>query len=512
MDFSKQFKSPIFFLLFTAVIISFLIGEKIDSLIILVFALINFLIVFFREYKAKKTVLFLNKLAKTLPPAEKKGSYEKNIFYFCRLILRIAVATIILIFIANILLKGAGSILELLFFSVALTASILPEALPAVVTFALAQGSMKMAKEHVVVKRLSAVEDLGNIDILCVSNIEDPLKSNATKSIKLAEKLGVSIKIFIGDSTQSKNVILGRKLEKMATEDFEDACERESVFARISPNLKNKIIKTLQIRHEVGFVGEGINDVQALKTANVGIVAPEASDIARAAADVVLLKSDLRVIVNGIKYGRSIFSNINKYIKCALASNFGNFYSIAVISLFINFLPMLPVQILLGNLLFNFFLISIATDSIDIEELKKPKMYQLHNVLPLIISLALVSTIFDFIFFSIFFKQPAPVIQTLWFIESILTEILLVFIIRTRGKFWKAVRPSFWLLLSVVLVGIFTIALAFLPYGQNWFHFAALPILPLLVVFFLIGCYFFVSEAVKLAYFKYWRPKDSVLS
>ena len=254
-------------------------------------------------------------------------------------------------------------------------------------------------------------------------------------------------------------------------------------------------------------MGEGVNDAPALKTANVGIAALEAADIAREASDVVLLKKDLRVIVNGIKDGRAIFSNINKYIKCALASNFGNFYSIAVISLFINFLPMLPVQILLANLLSDFPLILIATDSIDIEELKKPKMYQLHMVLPLIISLALVSAIFDFIFFAIFFRQAPAVIQTLWFIESILTEILLIFIIRARGEFWKAKRPSFWLFFFTIIDAIFIVALPFLPFGQNWFHFVALPILPLLIVFLSVGAYFAVSEFVKLVYFHYFKPK-----
>ncbi|MCX6720405.1 MAG: HAD-IC family P-type ATPase [Candidatus Staskawiczbacteria bacterium] len=630
-------------------------------------------------------------IVKTISGIRRESTYEKSILFFCKLIMKIVATTIILIFVANILIKGVSNIFELLLFSVALIVSILPEALPAVVTFALSGGSLRMAKQNVVVKRLSAIEDLGNIEILCTDKtgtltqnkpslektvssdkkkcflygilasggifpatagsrpwrenpfdsalyqrateeilreskkfkivselpfdsyrmrsaflvksikneaflivkgapesiikncrnfsaqggpasgwdkkeiqedidregvegkrvlaiaykkianekratneairiedekgltflgyfvFDDPIKTTAKEAISLSKKLGIKIKIVTGDSKEVacyvarktglvsgiEDTISGQELEKLSKEEFEDACESKTIFARISPDTKHNIIKSLQKKCEVGFMGEGVNDAPALKTADVGIAVVEASDIAREAADVVLLQKDLRVIINGIKDGRTIFANINKYIKCALASNFGNFYSIAVISLFINFLPMLPVQILLGNILSDFPLISIATDSVDIDELKKPKAYQLYNVLPLIISLALVSTVFDFIFFSIFHAQQPGVIQTLWFIESILTELLLIYIIRTRGIFYKAKRPGFWLIFLTAIDGIFVVALPFLPIAQSWFHFAVLPIMPLLIVFFLIGMYFIVSEIVKLIYFHY---------
>ena len=367
------------------------------------------------------------------------------------------------------------------------------------------------------------VKDEKGLTFLGYFVFEDPLKSTAREAIDLAKKLGVQIKIITGDSKEVANyvakkmglvisdeeVISGQELEETNKEDFDYACQEKIVFARISPDVKHNIIKSLQKRYEVGFMGEGINDAPALKTANVGIAVAEASDIARESSDVILLQKDLRVIVNGIKDGRTIFANINKYIKCALASNFGNFYSIAVISLFINFLPMLPVQILLGNILSDFPLISVATDSVDVEELRRPKLYQLHMVLPLIIFLALTSTVFDFIFFSIFYKQPAEVIQTLWFIESIITEILLIFIIRTKHKFWKAKRPSIWLLSFAIIDGLFVIILPFLSIGQEWFHFITPPIIPLLIVLLCTIFYFFASEAVKLIFFHYWKPKKN---
>ena len=173
---------------------------------------------------------------------------------------------------------------------------------------------------------------------------------------------------------------------------------------------------------------------------------------------------------------------------------------------------MLPIQILLGNILSDFPLITVATDSVDLDELKKPKNYQLHLVLPLIISLALVSTVFDFIFFSIFYRQSPGTIQTLWFIESIMTELLLIFIIRTRGLFYKAKKPGFWLLTLVIIDAVFIVVLPFLPIGQSWFHFVAPPILPLLIVFVLNALYFVTSEIVKLVYFHYWKPKESVIN
>jgi Mg2+-importing ATPase len=606
----------------------------------------------------------------------KQSTYEKSIVYFCKLVLRVVVITIALLFFANFLLKGTSNFLDFSLFCVALIVSILPEALPAVVTFALSKGSIKMADRHVVVRRLSAIEDMGNIEVLCTdktgtltenklslekivssnkrkcllygllsSNIndrkqsilnpfdlalfdkspddfwreykkyeivyelpfdssrmrsgfvvknkkgekylivkgapevilglcsktggklgrkeikedtkkegeegkrvlalaykkvskeiitkedekrlsflgyfvfEDPLKSTTREALMLAKKLGVKIKIITGDSKEvagyvakkiklinnTEDVVSADELEKMTPDDFDYTCAESKVFARISPELKYKIVKSLQKQYDVGFLGEGINDAPALKIANVAIVVQSASDVSREISDVVLLKKDLRVIIEGIECGRSIYSNINKYIKCTLASNFGNFYSVAVISLFINFLPMLPVQILLANLLSDFPLISVATDTVDTEELKKPKTYKLSSVLPLIIALALISTVFDFIFFAIFYNQQPAVIQTLWFIESILTELVLIFIIRTKYRFWKAKKPSFALVFLSVTAAVGILILPFLSLGQKLFHLVAPPIMPLLIVFLLISIYAVFSEITKLIYFRYFK-------
>jgi len=607
----------------------------------------------------------------------RESIYEKNLLKLSQIILRIVVLTIIFVFLANLMIKGMANLFDYLIFSIALVVSIIPEALPLIVTFTFSQGALRMAKDKVVVKRLSAIEDFGNIEILCTdktgtltenklrleniyssdkekcllygllsspymkeeiesvlnpfdsalfkkasqeilqslkkfkviseipfdpfrlrnSNLledgngnlilivkgapetilklstkiegalererlkeeiekegetgkrtlalafkkidkrdfseedeenlnflgyfsfSDPLKKTAKEAIQLAKKLGVKIKVLTGDSREvasyiakeiglvkdPQKVILGEKLDSLSEEDLEKVCDEFSVFARVSPQTKYKIVKTLQKNYEVGFLGEGINDVPALKVANVAIVVKEATDVSREVSDIILLKGDLKVLVNGILQGRNIFSNINKYIKCTLSSNFGNFYSIALISLFIPFLPMLPPQILLVNLLSDFPLIAVASDKVDVEELKKPKLYQLNKFILLIFLLALTSTIFDFIFFGIFHKVQPALLQTLWFIESILTEIVLIFSIRTFRFFVKAKLPSLSLMIIAFLTFLITILLPFTNFGKETFYFISPSLSSLSIVFILIIGYFITSEVVKLIYFRYWH-------
>jgi Mg2+-importing ATPase len=372
-------------------------------------------------------------------------------------------------------------------------------------------------------KDIITKEDEKRLSFLGYFVFEDPLKSTTQEALRLAKKLGVKIKVITGDSKEVagyvaqkiklisnvKEVLSGEELEQMMPDEFDQACIEGKVFSRISPELKYKIVRSLQKRYDVGFLGEGINDVPALKIANVAIVVQSASDVSREVSDAVLLRKDLRVIIEGIEYGRNIYSNINKYIKCTLASNFGNFYSVAVISLFINYLPMLPVQILLANLLTDFPLISVAQDTVDTEELKQPKAYKLSSVLPLIMALAIISTVFDFIFFAIFYNQQPAVIQTLWFIESTISELILIFLIRTKYLAWKAKKPASSLVILAIGSGLFSLVLPFLAFGQEFLHFVAPPIIPLLIVFGLLLAYAVISEITKLAYFNLFKKAPS---
>ena len=348
-------------------------------------------------------------------------------------------------------------------------------------------------------------------------SFKDPLKKTAGAAIKLAKKMGIRIKIITGDNLEvagqigkevgllddRQKIILGEKLDSLSEEEFKKTCDDFSVFARISPTTKYRIVETLKENYEVGFLGEGINDAPALKAANLAIAVDSAADVSKEISDIILLKKDLKVIIDGIQKGRNIFSNINKYIKCTIASNFGNFYSIACVSLFVPFLPMLPIQILLVNLLSDFPLIAVASDKVDVEELKKPKNYRLNNFISLIVLLALVSTLFDFAFFAIFRKVEPSLLRTLWFIESILTEIFLIFSIRTSRFFARASRPSLPLIFIALITVILTIVLPFTNLGQKSFHFVSLPFSYLSIVLLLTVCYFFLSEIVKLSYFRY---------
>ncbi|MGC9031532.1 MAG: cation-translocating P-type ATPase [Minisyncoccia bacterium] len=775
----RQIKNPFIYILFSASIISFLIGEKIDAILIIVFVLINLTLSFFQEYKATKTVSLLNKyfvskikvkrkgkekiiseedlvpgdivilesgdivpsdirileaqnllvdesiltgeslpveknaiilteipkeafeaknilfaktsissgkaigvvfatgfntyfgkISKKISSIKRESIFEKEILYFAHLILKIVLFTIFCIFFAKLLISKSKNILDFALFCVALVVTILPEALPLVTIFTFSNGALKLTKKNVIVKRLSSIEDLGNIEILCTDktgtltenylvlekiysqeknkaleyalfsssfatlkkytssgsfdkilwkeakdnikskirnikiiseipfdsfrmknsvliedenkkrilivkgapeiilnscqnisleikndiekigkegkrvlaiafkelnkdkiDIEDekelnflgyfvfqnPLKNSAIDAINLAKKMNVKIKMITGDSKEVagyigkkiglienlENVILGEELEKLNDNDFKKVCDTFSIFARVSPLIKYKIVKTLQEKYTVGFLGDGINDVPALKASQVAIVVDSASNLAKEEGDILLLKKDLKVIIDGIQEGRCIFANVNKYIKYALSTNFGNFYSMAIISLFIKFLPMLPTQILLENLLSDLPAISIASDNVDLEELQKPRTYKISSFINLILILAIISSLFDFIFFAIFRKSEPFTLRTAWFVMSLLTEIALLFSIRTNNFFLKAKKPGSILLFFSFLIIFIALFLPYSDFGKAFFDFSSLSFKNLFLLIFLVILYFITTEFIKLIYLNF---------
>jgi Mg2+-importing ATPase len=276
-----------------------------------------------------------------------------------------------------------------------------------------------------------------------------------------------------------------------------------AVIARVTPEQKYEIIRILQGSSSVGFLGEGINDAPALKLAGVSLAVESAAGIAREAADIILLQKNLEVIIEGIRSGREVFANTITYLKATLASNFGNFYAIAISSLFIPFLPMLPLQILLVNLLSDFPMISIATDNVDPAELGRPKKYDIKEIVLISTLLGVVSTVDDFMFFAIFVNQGAAILQTNWFVGSILTELVFLFSIRTKLPFYKATRPSWYILALTGLAAAATLALPYTTFGQTAFHFTPPTAMHLGIIFVLVGAFFVCAELVKLSYYRF---------
>lgn len=354
-----------------------------------------------------------------------------------------------------------------------------------------------------------------------VMSFADPLKPSTRAALMKAEELGVRVKIITGDAPEvagwigreagiiadESEVLLGETFQAMSESEREEALRRYDIFARTSPVQKYEIIQTLSRSAIVGFLGEGFNDAPALKHAHVGLAVSGASDIAQDASDIILLNPSLDVIVDGILEGRKVFANSMKYLRATLTSNFGNFYALALSTLFIPFLPMLPIQVLLLNLLSDFPMISIASDAVDEREVRRPQTYNVRDIVGIAIVLGIISTIFDFAFFGYFIRFNEPeILQTMWFIGSILTELTLLFSIRTMLPFWRAGKPSVVVFLLTIAAAILTVVLPYIPFFRELFGFVQPEPEHLAVAFGLVALYFASTEAAKIFYVRYWLP------
>jgi Mg2+-importing ATPase len=610
-------------------------------------------------------------IARLTVETTKDSEFSKGIGRFSQFILRMILVTLVFIFVANLLIKGGSAdVIELVVFSIALVVSVVPEALPVVTTVSLSRGALQLAKQGVIVKRLTAIEDIGSIEILCsdktgtltentlqvtalspgahpdllhyasltVAETEektepfdiaileaekgqtlpgstpperlagipfdpqrrrnavllredaqavmivrgapeevirlspsisgadqreladwllkkgqagertiaiakrvlppgttgishedehdlvflgalafiDPIKPSAYRAVEKAKDLGISIKIITGDSCEvagavgvkigllddPAHVLSGSALMAMPADKRGQALVEHAVIARVTPEQKYEIIRVLQESFTVGFLGEGINDAPALKLAGVSLAVESAADIAREAADIILLQKNLEVIIEGIRDGRTVFANTVKYLKATLASNFGNFYAIGIGSLFISYLPMLPLQILLVNLLSDFPMISIATDTVDAAELSRPKKYEIREIVLIATLLGVMSTVFDFMFFAVFVRQGAPILQTNWFVGSILTELVFLFSVRSKLPFYRASRPSWYVLALTGLAAAATLVLPYTTFGQTLFRFTPPTAMHLGIILALVGAFFVCAELVKNFYYR----------
>lgn len=605
-----------------------------------------------------------------------QSTIEKGVIQLSRIIVLVSIVTLVAIFIANIAIKGYAniSIMRLLMFCAALMISIIPEALPLVVIFNLSRSVRHLLGLGVIVKRLSAIEDMGAMEVLCADktgtlternlklhaviapqeqqlltytvasllpqltgqagfegaieqyitasapalfsqipqeytyhdsvpfdpqhrrtmtlvqekksgeyiaivrgsfeniaalcaqgaadfekqskeegaqarrvlaiaikrmaqapqelahedqgytmigllSFADPIVKGAAEVIQKAHGLGMRIKIISGDAPEVcaaiatslhliesiDQVVTGPMLAAASLEEREKLIDEHAVFARILPNQKAEIVETVKRTKIVGYMGDGLNDLPSLEMAHVAIVVKGCPDVVREAGDIILQKSSLHAVVQGIKEGRTVLANTLKYIQIVLASNFGNFYTIAICSLFIQEVPLLPIQILLLNFLGDFPMITIGTSTPDSKEIQHPHYYNIRQTMTVAVIFGLISSVFDFIFFSYFMRKPEAVLHTGWFIENVVTQMLFIIAMMSHRPLLQSPLPSASLLGSIVAVLGATFFLTYSPIGQQLFLFAPVAVSSLLFIGAISLLFLIAVELVKYGYYRQHR-------
>lgn len=616
----------------------------------------------------------LGRIATLSQTTKKVTQYEKQLQSFSSLLMRIIFFTLVLIFGAKLLIThDISHISSLLLFIIALSITVIPEALPVIATVTLSEGALRLAKKHVIVKRLSSIEDLGNVNLLCtdktgtltenklsiekvitddislfqqfacasVENLGvkkkkfqnsydeaflayvpkeiqehvqrwkqvddlpfdpearrrwiiledtqknchylveigspetllsisackkkteylhaitkdgkegirhlgiaykkisyskdfdilkhedglqflgyvqliDPLRQTAKHTIELAEKLGIAIKVLTGDSVEvadfvgrqigllgeGEKVYTGTEIAKMKDAELKKTIEACNVFARVTPEQKYLIIKHLKENHIVGYQGDGINDAPSLKLADVAIAVNNATDVAKDSADIILLKKDIEVIINGIQYGRGIFVNVNKYIKHTMISNFGSFFSLAVLYLISIDLPILPIQLLIGNLMQDLPLISVYSDNVDLAEVRNPQKYNIRSLMFISLFLGSFSAVYNFIYFTLLGFKVTSVTQTSLFLFFNFTQLIIILSVRNRGHMWQGKKPSMLMLGLIAVFLLLSLALSYISPLAKLFSLTPLSLSSLLPMFVLTIVYIFALDYVKVLYFK----------
>ncbi len=344
----------------------------------------------------------------------------------------------------------------------------------------------------------------------------DPPKAGIAETINELRGLGVALKIITGDNPLvaqavaaqvglvGAKIISGQALRGVSDDALPQLACNTDIFAEVEPNQKERIIRALRkAGRVVGYMGDGINDAPALHAADVGLSVQGAADVAKQAADIVLLEPELAVLVDGVREGRVTFANTQKYVFMATSANFGNMFSMAGASLLLPFLPLLPKQILLTNLMTDLPEMTIATDRVDMQAIEAPQRWDIRFIRNFMIRFGLLSSVFDFLTFAVLYSvlHASPeLFRSGWFVESVVSAALVVLVIRTRGPFWRS-RPSRTLALATVSVVIAAIALPYTPLGAV-FGFAPLPWLFLLLMGGIVVGYIGSAELLKRAFYK----------
>ncbi len=615
----------------------------------------------------------LGRIASLSTRTRKVTRYEQALQAFSSLLIRVVLLTLALTFLAKLLLtRDLAHLPQLLLFIVALAIAVVPEALPVIATVTLSNGALQLARQKVVVKRLSSVEDLGNITVLCTDKtgtltegkmaiqevvsddplrlqqlacatlesfgeadaapptsfdaaflaflppevreqarvfkqcqalpfdpaarrrrmvvedtqtntsylvvigavetlleladcssqkkaeylaqaasegrqglralalayrevpltahidileyeqhlaflgfvtLMDPLRPTTKQAIEQAESLGVVIKILSGDSREvaayvgsqiglGSEICTGEEIAHMSPEELKSTVSRCNVFARVSPAQKYALVEALKHDDIVGYQGDGINDAPALKLADVGLAVDTATDVAKESADIVLLQQDLRVIINGILYGRVTFLNIDKYLKYTMVGNLGNFFALAVLYLLARDLPLLPVQLLLTSLITDIPLITIASDTVDSRETMRPEKYNTRSLMSISLVLGACTALFELLYFGLVTARPPVFVQTSMFLFLTILQLIVLVFIRNRDRFWRGPRPAPLLAVSMASAFVVSLSLPYIPLTARLFAFTPLPWQELALVLGLAMVYVVVMDTITVWYYR----------
>ncbi|HMA03756.1 MAG TPA: HAD-IC family P-type ATPase, partial [Gemmatimonadaceae bacterium] len=383
-----------------------------------------------------------------------------------------------------------------------------------------AQGFRVLAVAHRDVTRQPTFTKEDERDLVLSGYIAflDPPKESAAPAIAALEEAGIRVKVLTGDNelvtrtictlvhlpTTAEDVLLGADIAQMSDADLRAVVDRIAIFARLAPEDKARIIRALQAKgHVVGYLGDGINDAPALRAADVGISAEGGVDVAREAADIILLEKSLMVLQEGVLEGRKVFANILKYIRMGASSNFGNMLSVLGASALLPFVPMAPIQVLMNNLLYDCSQLPIPNDEVDPEQIARPRPWDIGEIGRYILTIGPLSSIFDYTTYAIMWfvfsaRTPAhaALFQTGWFVESLMTQTLIIHVIRTKKIPFLQSRPSWPLIAATVTVMATGLWLPVSPFAAA-LGFVELPgaYWPLLAL--TLFCYVVLTQLVK---------------
>ena len=350
----------------------------------------------------------------------------------------------------------------------------------------------------------------------------DPPKKGVKQTITNLKKMGVKTKILTGDNAyatknicsivglRSDNIIIGSQLDEMSDDELKKKIEEVDVFARLNPMQKERVVRLYKENgHVVGYMGDGVNDAPSLHTADVGICVDSATAIAKEASDIILLEKSLQVIFDGVMEGRKVYGNIIKYMKMALSSDFGDVFSIVIASIFLPFLPLLPIQMLIQDFLYDISQVAIPYDDVDKEFLEKPKKWDTSGLGRFMKVMGITSSVIDVLAFLGFWfvfgynsVEKQNWFQTAWFVECLISETLIIHYIRTSKIPFVESRPNKLLFASTMLTIIGTIVTPILLHSVASFNFVILPLKYYLFVILLIAIYTILVQIVKKFYIK----------